>query len=41
MQLPDQTLALFPDGRALVEVHADHVRLLSPDPAARERTADE
>ncbi|MGW5672734.1 hypothetical protein ACWEVO_33230, partial [Micromonospora sp. NPDC003776] len=30
VQLPEPALALFPDGRALVEVHADHVRLVPP-----------
>ncbi|MEU3454776.1 ATP-binding cassette domain-containing protein [Micromonospora sp. NPDC006766] len=42
VQLPEPALALFPDGRALVEVHADHVRLVPPDrPTAPGRTADE
>ncbi|MFU8874522.1 ABC transporter ATP-binding protein [Micromonospora sp. SL4-19] len=42
VQLPEPALALFPDGRALVEVHTDHVRLVSPDrPASDGRTADD
>ncbi|MFJ8582184.1 ABC transporter ATP-binding protein [Micromonospora sp. NPDC093277] len=40
VQLPEQALALFPGGRALVEVHADHVRLLAPDRGGREGGAD-